>query len=132
MIRRPPRSTRTDTLFPYTTLFRSAPYYRDVDFLDIDASDENRRGAVMLLSYRLAPTWDVGTFVDVARSDFRNPDLPTETKRYGLSVCKTWSPHSTTSLAFVPYQRDMAGPSADSPQDIWQIGRAHVRTPVPN
>src|SRR3546814_19703521 len=23
MIRRPPRSTRTDTLFPYTTLFRS-------------------------------------------------------------------------------------------------------------
>src|SRR3546814_3712917 len=28
MIRRPPRSTRTDTLFPYTTLFRSA--FRDV------------------------------------------------------------------------------------------------------
>src|SRR3546814_8940881 len=25
MIRRPPRSTRTDTLFPYTTLFRSPP-----------------------------------------------------------------------------------------------------------
>src|SRR3546814_1088047 len=28
MIRRPPRSTRTDTLFPYTTLFRSI-YIRD-------------------------------------------------------------------------------------------------------
>src|SRR3546814_16522362 len=26
MIRRPPRSTRTDTLFPYTTLFRSGSY----------------------------------------------------------------------------------------------------------
>src|SRR3546814_2112470 len=25
MLRRPPRSTRTDTLFPYTTLFRSQP-----------------------------------------------------------------------------------------------------------
>src|SRR3546814_6663740 len=25
MLRRPPRSTRTDTLFPYTTLFRSEP-----------------------------------------------------------------------------------------------------------
>src|SRR3546814_6866685 len=25
MLRRPPRSTRTDTLFPYTTLFRSPP-----------------------------------------------------------------------------------------------------------
>src|SRR3546814_10111866 len=29
MLRRPPRSTRTDTLFPYTTLFRSlSQYYR--------------------------------------------------------------------------------------------------------
>src|SRR3546814_13732062 len=28
MIRRPPRSTRTDTLFPYTTLFRSLPCHR--------------------------------------------------------------------------------------------------------
>src|SRR3546814_6100933 len=37
MIRRPPRSTRTDTLFPYTTLFRShlhrqlGPALRDLD-----------------------------------------------------------------------------------------------------
>src|SRR3546814_15775150 len=30
MIRRPPRSTRTDTLFPYTTLFRSARRMIDV------------------------------------------------------------------------------------------------------
>src|SRR3546814_2052133 len=29
MIRRPPRSTRTDTLFPYTTLFRSWVYVLD-------------------------------------------------------------------------------------------------------
>src|SRR3546814_16245433 len=28
MIRRPPRSTRTDTLFPYTTLFRSTLLWR--------------------------------------------------------------------------------------------------------
>src|SRR3546814_10508077 len=28
MIRRPPRSTRTDTLFPYTTLFRSGRDHR--------------------------------------------------------------------------------------------------------
>src|SRR3546814_18162180 len=34
MIRRPPRSTRTDTLFPYTTLFRSlvGPNTLDVRF----------------------------------------------------------------------------------------------------
>src|SRR3546814_11419821 len=32
MIRRPPRSTRTDTLFPYTTLFRSP--WRDAEFIE--------------------------------------------------------------------------------------------------
>src|SRR3546814_20324091 len=31
MIRRPPRSTRTDTLFPYTTLFRSSRAMRDLE-----------------------------------------------------------------------------------------------------
>src|SRR3546814_16897921 len=30
MRRRPPRSTRTDTLFPYTTLFRSSEQYIQV------------------------------------------------------------------------------------------------------
>src|SRR3546814_10515053 len=37
MIRRPPRSTRTDTLFPYTTLFRS-----QLVALRIDASIEHQ------------------------------------------------------------------------------------------
>src|SRR3546814_20337166 len=32
MIRRPPRSTRTDTLFPYTTLFRSLSGATEVRF----------------------------------------------------------------------------------------------------
>src|SRR3546814_1252429 len=32
MVRRPPRSTRTDTLFPYTTRFRSQPLARGKSF----------------------------------------------------------------------------------------------------
>src|SRR3546814_9147518 len=40
MIRRPPRSTRTDTLFPYTTLFRSIALFlsEGMDIL-LDAED---------------------------------------------------------------------------------------------
>src|SRR3546814_11055805 len=34
MIRRPPRATRTDTLFPYTTLCRAAHHQQEVGFLD--------------------------------------------------------------------------------------------------
>src|SRR3546814_9605408 len=43
MIRRPPRSTRTDTLFPYTTLFRSTAKGSNQDFASeavIYASDD--------------------------------------------------------------------------------------------
>src|SRR3546814_9165418 len=35
MIRRPPRSTRTDTLFPYTTLFRSPDLHAEDAGLDV-------------------------------------------------------------------------------------------------
>src|SRR3546814_17047188 len=37
MIRRPPRSTRTDTLVPYTTLFRSSTHLLDEEFLGLPA-----------------------------------------------------------------------------------------------
>src|SRR3546814_16718012 len=40
MIRRPPRSTRTDTLFPYTTLFRS-------DLEELDGEFERSRYAML-------------------------------------------------------------------------------------
>src|SRR3546814_2240594 len=36
MIRRPPRSTRTDTLLPYTTLFRSVAMADDAQIVLID------------------------------------------------------------------------------------------------
>src|SRR3546814_5552851 len=40
MIRRPPRSTRTDTLFPYTTLFRSSALRAGVDRLSGTAAGD--------------------------------------------------------------------------------------------
>src|SRR3546814_1321144 len=45
MIRRPPRSTRTDTLFPYTTLFRSL----------VADEDESER----IYSYRMYSDWKI-------------------------------------------------------------------------
>src|SRR3546814_7860222 len=42
MIRRPPRSTRTDTLFPYTTLFRSEGGYAR-QLTDEERAEQQRR-----------------------------------------------------------------------------------------
>src|SRR3546814_6505907 len=53
MIRRPPRSTRTDTLFPYTTLFRSGGAAGRVR-LGM-GSDEVDRGEDRLLAGDAAP-----------------------------------------------------------------------------
>src|SRR3546814_4063689 len=50
MIRRPPRSTRTDTLFPYTTLFRScylwcrSPVANDNEIAARDSSESFAAG----------------------------------------------------------------------------------------
>src|SRR3546814_7212711 len=48
MIRRPPRSTRTDTLFPYTTLFRSYGVYLMVVDLDMKKGKDGRLSLAML------------------------------------------------------------------------------------
>src|SRR3546814_14477157 len=48
MIRRPPRSTRTDTLFPYTTLFRSCRIHqRQWRFAMSDALSSDRSRAML-------------------------------------------------------------------------------------
>src|SRR3546814_13654614 len=60
MIRRPPRSTRTDTLFPYTTLFRSFAHHRveqlpafvgrelEQRLVDRDEGDVGARGGLVV------------------------------------------------------------------------------------
>src|SRR3546814_10844075 len=60
MIRRPPRSTRTDTLFPYTTLFRST--YASI------ISTLQARDYVRLEGKAFSPT-DVGLIVNKFLTD---------------------------------------------------------------
>src|SRR3546814_12680341 len=69
MIRRPPRSTRTDTLFPYTTLFRSV--HVDVEHLgaafDLLPGNGHRLVVAVLQDQllELLGAGDVGAFADV-------------------------------------------------------------------
>src|SRR3546814_8985598 len=51
MRRRPPRSTRTDTLFPYTTLFRSV-YARNGATAGIGAGQMNRRDSARIAAVK--------------------------------------------------------------------------------
>src|SRR3546814_13944145 len=60
MIRRPPRSTRTDTLFPYTTLFRSG---------DLEIMGDAYHGAVLIVRKHLKSFHDTRAVlaVEIAR-----------------------------------------------------------------
>src|SRR3546814_14932100 len=58
MIRRPPRCTRTDTLFPYTTLFRSEPAMRHDDRIEFVAVKDQQAPAVDGGMHRLFPDLD--------------------------------------------------------------------------
>src|SRR3546814_4621186 len=59
MIRRPPRSTRTDTLFPYTTLFRS----------NLSQGDRRKVKVGILLGFQPGKHGAVGTSTTKLRDD---------------------------------------------------------------
>src|SRR3546814_9764328 len=67
MIRRPPRSTRTDTLFPYTTLFRSA-------LQTYLATDETRRATHISLISQVAGSY-LSLAADLDRSEEHTSEL---------------------------------------------------------
>src|SRR3546814_6065931 len=54
MVPRPPRSTRTDTLFPYTTLFRSSGLVDDDGCVEMNEAwrqlGEARAGGILLIA----------------------------------------------------------------------------------
>src|SRR3546814_16178066 len=78
MIRRPPRSTRTATLFPYTTLFRSVEAFVDALAFNwlVAAPDAHAKNYALLLEgpqVRLAPLYDIASAL--AYPDFHLPKL---------------------------------------------------------
>src|SRR3546814_15060882 len=98
MIRRPPRSTRTDTLFPYTTLFRSVrlPLDEAVDDLHPGAFELVRPEQILLLVEARLQFDDGGhRFARLGRLDQRAADRRSEERRVGkecVSTCRSrWS-----------------------------------------
>src|SRR3546814_8252446 len=70
MIRRPPRSTRTDTLFPYTTLFRSLTLHSP---LPRRAKDHK-----LALIRNMLELYDQFPFVLIGDSGQRDPEIRSE------------------------------------------------------
>src|SRR3546814_15131578 len=107
MIRRPPRSTRTDTLFPYTTLFRSERARRHTPE-NLQAYDLVLRALPHFWAHRKEDTEKALVLFDEALA--RDPD-------YGVALAfKAWChAQQTTSLwaADIAAERAKAIAAAD-------------------
>src|SRR3546814_12970961 len=81
MIRRPPRSTRTDTLFPYTTLLRSGPHrYLPLRRRALRPRGRDGAGPARPLAARLAtPVSDFSVFPPAHRCPGTGEALPLPT-----------------------------------------------------
>src|SRR3546814_18363990 len=81
MIRRPPRSTRTDTLFPYTTLFRSS-----------------KLGARLSATADINDHWQLGATGEVLSRDTPLRALHNGIKADGLSVFARWHENESREI----------------------------------
>src|SRR3546814_1114961 len=80
MIRRPPRSTRTDTLFPYTTLFRSEGFgdtkAREVTLYAVDRGENRSEPVTVTINPLTPPMQMVRNTVDIKeRSEEHTSEL---------------------------------------------------------
>src|SRR3546814_11080928 len=110
MIPRPPRSTRTDTLFPYTTLFRSRLWLATASLLAFAASPAVAQDAP---EGQVVPPPAVPTLPDDSvppgEPDLQTPDV---------------SPVTTDAPKVAA--EDQVGFAADNLHYASEIGRAHV------
>src|SRR3546814_1523391 len=138
MIRRPPRSTRTDTLFPYTTLFRSQDTTAvGCDLSEMGASDPAYIGSTIgsgssqidlgadLDRFEDAETaWQaVWTTNDALAVEWSDPGREGDP----LLFIPFWKPIPANSNACAVYG-NVAGAFEHHTES--QIGRAHVGAPV--
>src|SRR3546814_15578211 len=123
MIRRPPRSTRTDTLFPYTTLFRSPARASDPPVVTIAQGALSGSGEPGLHIFKGIPY----AAPPVGERRWKPPAPPVrwqgrrDATRFGPSCLQP--PVPATSL----YADPPAAMSEDClTLNVWEIGRAHV------
>src|SRR3546814_12007991 len=124
MIRRPPRSTRTDTLFPYTTLFRSVAGQPveprgDVGRVDRHLSRRAARRSFLPFGQAREEPPIIGIGAGEARLDERCPRPALPGQRLGAVPC---------ALALGPVGIDAAGEPHGGGGGAARAGGRRVRT----
>src|SRR3546814_14591454 len=122
MIRRPPRSTRTDTLFPYTTLFRSID---DAPGLAFSPDKRTLFLANMFVQDSMALTPSLTAFagLKLERDPYSGPVLLPSARLSWKPSSKSmlWAAASRAIRSPTPFDRDVVEPVGDT---VFLIGPA--------
>src|SRR3546814_10750563 len=119
MIRRPPRSTRTDTLFPYTTLFRSrfpaAALLLAGAALAVQPAVAGKQDDTLRMAYDQAPE-SVDPYYNNVRIGVRSEEHTSELQSlmrisYAVFCLKKKNPHHIQSHQQTPQDSTTASPS---------------------
>src|SRR3546814_13857426 len=126
MIRRPPRATRTDTLFPYTTLFRSLVKHSGVwQEVSHSAAPESFSGAVHrgtdmtdLTRRETLAASALGALVAAMPAWAQDKTMPADTAQRDLTdlypSSAAWSGARNKALAALPGRKESRGTPATS------------------
>lgn len=109
---------------------RLEPYVQRIDYLDEAETDEESRGVLLGLDYRLRPTMELSAWADVQRVDYATSEIQDETRRLGVALEKHWTRHWSTSLGYYRYTRDNAMPDIDVDQNVWYLSVAYRNRPL--
>src|SRR3546814_9488355 len=130
MLRRPPRSTRTDTLFPYTTLFRSWVGENSWEVVAVNHAARKVGAVCVPMNYRLAPD-EAAYVIDncvavVLLFDIEQPDQ-LESIRAERTAVREWFTFRTLGQPGPEWARALDAAAAEaSTAEPDQIGRATV------
>src|SRR3546814_20549131 len=124
MIRRPPRSTRTDTLFPYTSLFRSVyhSWYSNIQRSEVITIPPQQGGGVTTQTNNIAAAEITGVEIE---NNVRLVEGLTAFLNYAYTDAKYTRYPGTTIDSAGNVRRNIDSPYVGAPKHQ-QIGRAHV------
>src|SRR3546814_2392303 len=131
MIRRPPRSTRTDTLFPYTTLFRSENGAQVID-VNMDEGLLDAEYAMTTFLKLIAAEPDIArvpVMIDSSKWSVIEAGLKCVP---GKPIVNSISMKEGEEQFLDNAKKCMAYGAAVVVMAVDEIGRAHVWTPVTN
>src|SRR3546814_12358535 len=106
MIRRPPRSTRTYTLFPYTTLFRSI-------------CQSARRIEIQMRQHDMADVrWRIAHCLDLVQRRLLRPEMDIEQRTKEAAEARTGMAHVFAAVTGVNQHQSLVGFDQDRKSDV--------------